>query len=77
MRTVEDTTVERRYGTYQSKGLRSTPFANPGLASLKATLSPASTQALYYALDAESGTHKFFTSYGEFQAFVAKQSYSQ
>ena len=40
-------------------------------------ISPASTQALYYALDAESGTHKFFTNYGEFQAFVAKQSYSQ
>ena len=45
--------------------------------AIKAALSPASTQALYYALDAESGTHKFFTSYGEFQAFVAKQSYSQ
>ena len=54
-----------------------TPIANPGLASIKAALSPASTQALYYALDAESGTHKFFTNYGEFQAFVAKQSYSQ
>lgn len=74
---VEDTKIDSPYNTYQNKGLPPTPIANPGLASIKATLSPASTQALYYALDAESGTHKFFTSYGEFQAFVAKQSYSQ
>lgn len=75
--TMEDTKIDSPYNTYQNKGLPPTPIANPGLASIKATLSPASTQALYYALDAESGTHKFFTSYGEFQAFVAKQSYSQ
>ena len=75
--TVEDTKIDSPYNTYQNKGLPPTPIANPGLASIKATLSPASTQALYYALDSESGTHKFFTSYGEFQAFVAKQSYSQ
>ena len=75
--TVEDTKIDSPYNTYQNKGLPPTSIANPGLASIKATLSPASTQALYYALDAESGTHKFFTSYGEFQAFVAKQSYSQ
>ena len=75
--TVADTKIDSPYNTYQNKGLPPTPIANPGLASIKATLSPASTQALYYALDAESGTHKFFTNYGEFQAFVAKQSYSQ
>ena len=75
--TVEDTKIDSPYNTYQNKGLPPTPIANPGLASIKATLSSASTQALYYALDAESGTHKFFTNYGEFQAFVAKQSYSQ
>ena len=75
--TVEDTKIDSPYNTYQNKGLPPTPIANPGLASIKATLSPASTKALYYALDSESGTHKFFTSYGEFQAFVAKQSYSQ
>lgn len=75
--SVEDTKIDSPYNTYQNKGLPPTPIASPGLASIKATLSPASTQALYYALDAESGTHKFFTNYGEFQAFVAKQSYSQ
>ena len=75
--TVEDTKIDSPYNTYLNKGLPPMPIANPGLASIKATLSPASTQALYYALDAESGTHKFFTNYGEFQAFVAKQSYSQ
>ena len=75
--TVEDTKIDSPYNTYQNTGLPPTPIANPGLASIKATLSPESTKALYYALDSESGTHKFFTSYGEFQAFVAKQSYSQ
>ena len=75
--TVEDTKIDSPYNTYQNKGMPPTPIANPGLASIKATLSPASTQALYYALDAESGPHKFFTSYGELQAFVAKQNYSQ
>ena len=46
-------------------------------ASINAALKPADTNYLYYALDAESGTHKFFTNYSEFQSFVASQSYSQ
>ena len=45
-------------------------------ASIAAAVKPASTNYLYYALDAETGTHKFFNSYSEFSAFVARQSYS-
>ncbi len=75
--TVEDTQIDSPYNTYLHTGLPPTPIANPGIASIDAAVKPASTNYLYYALDAESGVHKFFTSYSEFEAFVAQQSYSQ
>ena len=31
---------------------------------------------MYYALDTESGTHQFFTTYEEFEAFTATQDYT-
>ena len=52
------------------------PICNPGLASINAALNPASTNYLYYALDTETGTHRFFTSYSEFEAFTATQDYT-
>ena len=69
--------IDSPYNTYLHTGLPPTPIANPGIASIDAAVKPASTNYLYYALDAESGVHKFFTSYSEFEAFVAQQSYSQ
>ena len=74
--TEEQTHIDSPYNTYQNTGLPPTPIANPGLASINAAIKPAQTSYLYYALDAETGTHQFFNSYGEFQAFVARQSYS-
>ena len=56
-------------------GLTPTPICSPGLASLRAALNPASTNYYYYALDVESGTHRFFTNMNEFNAFVATQNY--
>ena len=75
--TVEETQIDSPYNTYLNTGLPPTPIANPGAASINAALKPADTNYLFYALDAESGTHKFFTNYSEFQSFVARQSYSQ
>ena len=75
--TTEQTKIDSPYNTYTNTGLPPTPIANPGAASINAALKPADTNYLYYALDAESGTHKFFTNYSEFQSFVASQSYSQ
>lgn len=75
--TEADTQIDSPYNTYLNKGLPPTPIANPGAASLKAVLKPADTHYLYYALDTASGTHKFFTNYSEFQAFVATQDYTQ
>ena len=63
------------YNTNLYTGLPPTPVSNPGMASINAALKPASSNYYYYALDAEAGTHRFFTSYGEFEAFVATQNY--
>ena len=63
------------YNTRLSPGLPPTPICNPGLASLTAALNPAQTDYYYYALDTETGRHRFFNSQEEFDAFVATQSY--
>lgn len=64
------------YNTKLYTGLPPTPICNPGMASIKAALQPASTNYYYYALDTATGTHRFFTNYDEHQAFVATQDYS-
>ena len=74
--TEEDLKVESPYNTYTNTGLPAGPICNPGLASINAALNPASTSYLYYALDTETGTHRFFTSYSEFEAFTATQDYT-
>ncbi len=74
--TAEDLQVDSPYNTYTNTGLPAGPICNPGLASINAALNPASTSYLYYALDKETGTHQFFTSYSEFEAFIATQDYS-
>lgn len=74
--TEEDLKVDSPYNTYTNTGLPAGPICNPGLASINAALNPASTSYLYYALDTETGTHRFFTSYSEFEAFTATQDYT-
>lgn len=63
------------YNTHLYTGLTPTPICNPGLESIKAALSPDSTGYYYYALDAETGSHRFFANYSEFNAFVETQNY--
>lgn len=63
------------YNTRINKGLPPTPICNPGIASIRAALNPSSTNYYFYALDTETGTHKFFKTANEFNAFVATQSY--
>lgn len=46
------------YNTYINAGLTPTPIASPGLASLKATLSPEKTDFLYFVARYD-GTHVF------------------
>jgi peptidoglycan lytic transglycosylase G len=52
------------YNTYRHTGLPPGPIANPGIASLKAAISPAKTDYLYFVSDA-AGHSRFSTSLKE------------
>ena len=74
--TAEMLANDDPYNTRISGGLPPTPICNPGLAAINAALYPADTQYYYYALDTETGLHRFFTNGTEFDNFVATQDYS-
>jgi UPF0755 protein len=63
------------YNTRVNVGLTPTPISNPGLMSIMAALNPERTAYYYYALDTETGEHRFFSYAWEFDAFVATQNY--
>jgi UPF0755 protein len=63
------------YNTRINYGLPPTAISNPGIASINAALNPESTNYYYYALDTETGTHRFFATASEFEAFSATQNY--
>ncbi len=67
--------ADNPYNSYLYKGLPPTPICNPGMASLRAALTPGDTQYLYYALDEATGKHCFFVYEDEFMAFLQTQSY--
>ncbi len=73
--TAEMLAENSPYNTRRTAGLPPTPICNPGLASLEAAVRPAQTDYLYYALDTETGRHRFFSNQEEFDAFVATQNY--
>jgi UPF0755 protein len=51
--TLDDLKIDSPYNTYTNKGLPPTPIANPGLASIKATITPIETDYYYYLTDKE------------------------
>jgi UPF0755 protein len=53
-----DLKVDSPYNTYLYRGLPPGPIANPGLASIKAALNPASADFLYYTAKVD-GSHIF------------------
>jgi UPF0755 protein len=75
--TSEQLQIDNPYNTYMYKGLPPGPICNPGMPSINAALSPATTGYYYYALDMESKKHKFFKTAAEQAAFVATQDYSK
>jgi UPF0755 protein len=59
------------YNTYTRAGLPPTPIAMPGLASLRAALRPAKTDAMYYVSRGD-GTSHFSRNIGEHNGAVRK-----
>ncbi|MEM8721479.1 MAG: endolytic transglycosylase MltG [Cyanobacteria bacterium P01_G01_bin.39] len=55
------------YNTYRNSGLPPTPIAAPGIASLKATLNPQSTDYLFFVARYD-GTHVFSKTLSEHEA---------
>lgn len=72
----EDITNPHPYNTYVHAGLPPGPICNPGLASLKAAMSPAHTDYLYF-VSKKDGTHYFSKSLEEHSEAVRKYQLNQ
>ena len=69
---VIDTKLDSPYNTYLHTGLTPGAIANPGLASIKAALNPASTNYYFYVLNPATGRHQFSTTLAEHEGYVAQ-----
>lgn len=69
--TTKDLAITSPYNTYRNQGLPPTPIANPGLASLKAVVNPATTNYLYYVSD-KSGRNHYAETVGEHNENIKK-----
>ena len=67
-----DTSLDSPYNTYLHTGLTPGAIANPGLASIKAALSPATTNYYFYVLNPATGRHQFSTTLAEHEGYVAQ-----
>ncbi|MEO8202879.1 MAG: endolytic transglycosylase MltG [Betaproteobacteria bacterium] len=66
-----DLLADGPYNSYMRAGLPPTPIAMPGLASLRATMHPAETQAVYYVSRGD-GTSQFSRTIEEHNRAVSK-----
>lgn len=70
--TKNDISISSPYNTYQHIGWTPTPIANPGEVSIKAALSPASTDYLYYLSSSKTGETYFSRTLNEHNRNRAK-----
>lgn len=73
--TVEMLSEDTPYNLMINTGLPPTPICNPGMSSINAALVPANTGDYFFTLDTSTGTHRFFETIDQFNAFVATQDY--
>lgn len=69
--TRADLKKKTPYNTYKMRGLPIGPISNPGWASLKAALEPATTNYFYFVSNNQGG-HIFSKSYAEHTKYVNK-----
>jgi len=69
--TFADLKVDSPYNTYLHAGLPPGPIAAPGIASLRAALRPAKTDALFYVARPD-GSHVFTRTYEEHLAAIER-----
>lgn len=64
--TATDLRIDSPYNTRRYAGLPPTPIASPRRAAILAALEPADSDARYYVLCGDDGSHRFSTTYGAF-----------
>jgi UPF0755 protein len=64
---------DHAYNTYRHAGLPPGPIANPGLASIRAALSPAESDSLYFVARTDgSGGHEFSSNMAAHESAVSR-----
>ena len=68
--TYSDLEIDSPYNVYKNTGLTPGPICSPSVSSIKAALSPASTDYLYYVASSKlDGSHVFTASDTEFERY--------